>query len=144
MDAGSVHRVVSGMQTTTINELLSKGFTEDPRAIKLIQRPFLIPCIPALGVYVVSFACLVLKKGSIGVNLALLAGSWCFIGLMLLCLYKSRPKSRHTGKPLSKYKNSFPDSNVGLELIYVCPESKTFSRRVYLVKGGSAAACGVP
>jgi hypothetical protein len=129
------------MQTTTVNELLSNGFTEDPAAVKALQKAFALPLVVGLGGFVLGFV-MMIKRVSAGVGMSLTAGSLCFIGLMLLSMYRSRPKSRHTGKPLLKYKNSVPDPGVLLELIYVCPDSKTFSRRVYAVKGHAVAGIG--
>ncbi len=121
------------MQSTTPNELRSKGFTEDPLAVKALKKPFAIPFILGIGSFVVGFV-LVLSEASIGVGISLVVGSLCFLLLTVMCMYRWRPKSRHTGKPLLKYKNSSPDPGVILELIYVCLDSKTFSRRVYLMK----------
>jgi hypothetical protein len=128
------------MQSTTVNELLSNGFTEDPLIVKSLQRAFAIPFIFGVGAFVFGFA-LVLMKDSVGVGISLVVGSLCFLLLMVVCMYRSRPKSRHTGTPLLKYKNSSPDPGVVVELIYVCLDSKTFSRRVYLMRGfGPAGA----
>ena len=121
------------MQSTTLNELRSNGFTEDPLAVKSLQKPFAVPFILGVAAFVVGFV-LVLTEVSIGVGISLVVGSLCFLLLMVVCMYRSRPKSRHTGKPLLKYKNSSPDPGVILELIYVCLDSKTFSRRVYVMK----------
>ena len=123
------------MESTTVNELLSKGFTEDPVAVKALQRSFALPLVIGTAGFVLAFALMMLERVSVGVGIGLAAVSWCFIVLTLLCMYRSRPKSRHTGKPLLKYKNRAPDSGVILELIYVCPDSRTFSRRVYLENG---------
>src|SRR3954464_8903474 len=125
------------MQSTTVNELLSNGFAEDPLIVKSLQRVFAVPFIFGVGAFVFGFA-LVLKEVSVGVGISLVVGSLCFLLLMVLCMYRSRPKSRHPGTPLLKYKNSAPDPGVGVELIYVCLDSKTFSRRVYLMKGFGA------
>ena len=123
------------MQSTTVIELLSKGFTEDPLAVKALQRRFAVPFTLGVGVFVLGFALWMLNRIGDGVGVSLIAGSWCFLVLTAVCMYRSCPRSTHTGKPLLKYKNSSPDSGVILELIYVCPESKTFSRRVYVAKG---------
>jgi hypothetical protein len=123
------------MQSTTVNELLSKGFTEDPLAVKALQKSFALPLVVGTVAFVLAFALMMLERVSSGVGISIAAVSWCFIVLTLVCMYRARPKSRHTGKPLLKYKNRSPDSGVILELIYVCPDSKTFSRRVYLENG---------
>ena len=123
------------MQSTTVNDLLSKGFTEDPLGVKELQKSFALPLVVGTGGFVLAFALMMLERVSTGLGLSLAAVSWCFIALTLVCMYRSRPKSRHTGKPLLKYKNRSPASGVILELIYVCPDSRTFSRRVYLENG---------
>jgi hypothetical protein len=129
------------MQSTTVNELLSNGFTEDPRAVKALQRSFAAAWIVGVGSFVLAFALFMLSKVSIGLAFWLMAGSWCFLLLTAVCMYRSRPRSPYTGKPLLKYKNQSPDSGVMVELIYVCPDSKTFSRRVYL-QGGAGHGGG--
>lgn len=123
------------MQSTTVNELLMKGFTEDPLAVKALQRSFAVPLAVGIGGFVLDFALMMLERISVNVGISLAAVSLCFIGLTMVCMYRVHPKSRHTGKPLVKYKNRSPSSGVILELIYVCPDSKTFSRRVYLESG---------
>jgi hypothetical protein len=130
------------MQSTTVNDLLSRGFTEDPLALKAIERPFAVPLVLGVGVFVSGFALWMLKRIGDGLGVSLIAGSLCFLLLVMLCMYRSRPRSRHTGKPLLKYKNSSPDSGVIHELIYVCPDSKTFSRRVYVLKGSAVGGSG--
>jgi hypothetical protein len=121
------------MQSTTLNDLRSQGFTEDPLAVKALQKLFAVPFILGGAAFVVGFV-LVLTEASIGVGISLVVGSLCFLLLTVVCMYRWRPKSRHTGKPLLKYKNSSPDPGVILELIYVCLDSRTFSRRVYVMK----------
>jgi len=123
------------MQSTTVNELVSKGFTEDSEGLKQLQKSFAIPLIIGTGGFVLSFVLMMLERVSTGLGISLAAASWCFIVLTLVCMYRGRPKSRYTGKPMLKYKNRSPASGVILEVIYVCPDSKTFSRRVYLENG---------
>jgi hypothetical protein len=130
------------MERINIDELLSKGFTEDPDGIRKFKRLFLVPAIIGLCVYVVCFVLVVSRKHDIRGPLIGLAVSWILLGVMMVIMYKSRPKSRFTGKPLLKYKNSAPVGNVATEIIYVCPDSKTFSRRVYVVRGGGHAVAG--
>ena len=132
------------MQTTTVEELESKGFSEDPQGRKRFERPLLLPAVLGLGVYAVSFALMVFKKIPELTGIILVCGSLCILGIMALCQYWSRPKSRHTGRRLVKYKNASPGPDVILEVIYVCPESKTFWRRVYALRGHSACAVGAP
>lgn len=126
---------VSCMESTTVNELLSKGFVEDPITAKVLQKSFAVPLVAGAAGFVLAFAFMMIECVSVGVGIAIAAVSWCFIVLTLVCMYRARPKSRHTGKRLLKYRNRSPDSGVILELIYVCPDSKTFSRRVYLENG---------
>jgi len=127
------------MQSTSIDELLAKGFTEDSDGIRRFKRLFMVPAIIGLGVYVLCFGLLVSGKVDIRRPLIGLAVSWISLGAMAVIMYKWRPRSRHTGKPMLKYKNSAPPGNVVTEIIYVCPDSKTFSRRVYLQRGGGHA-----
>jgi hypothetical protein len=132
------------MERISTDELIAKGFTEDPDGIRKFKRLFLVPAIIGLGVYVVCFALVVFGKRDVRGPLIGVAASWILLGVMALIMYKSRPRSRHTGKPLLKYKNSAPVGNVATEILYVCPDSKTFSRRVYLVRGGGHAVVGGP
>ena len=136
------------MQSTSIDELLAKGFTEDPDGIRRFKRLFLVPAIIGLVAYVVCFALLVSGKvnhrGQLIGPLIGLAVSWILLGAMAVVMYMWRPRSRYTGKPLLKYKNSAPLGNVVTEIIYVCPDSKTFSRRVYLQRGGGHAVAVGP
>ncbi len=130
------------MEPITINELQSQGFTEDPLAVKAIERPFAVPLVLGIGVFVCGFALWMLKRIGDGLGVSLIAGSLCFLLLVMALMYFSRPRSRHSGKPLLKYRNAAPDAGVGHELIYVCPQSKTFSRRVFVRKGAGGGAGG--
>jgi hypothetical protein len=123
------------MQTTTVEELVSKGFMEDPQGLKQLERPFALPLALGVGGFALSFALMMLEKISTRSGFVLAGVSWCFVVAMMVCMYRSRPKSRHTGRPMVKYKNRSPASGVIHEVIYVCPESKTFWRRIYLENG---------
>ena len=120
------------MQSIAVHELVSKGFTEDPEGLKEMQRSFALPLIIGAGGFVVSFGLMMLEKIRVWLGVSLAAASWCFTVLTLIGMYRSRPRSWHTGKPMLKYKNRSPAAGVIHEILYVCPDSKTFARRVYL------------
>ena len=55
------------MQSTTLNELRSNGFTEDPVAVKALQKLFAVQFVLGVAAFVVGFV-LVLTEVSIGVG----------------------------------------------------------------------------
>ncbi len=131
------------MKTITIEELESEGYSEDPNGRKEFERPYLIPSLVGLSAFVICFILLVRGKVSARVGMISVGSAWLFCGATILIGYLSRPKSKLTGKPLIKYQNRSPDSDVRLELIYVCPDSKTFFRRVFMRKGDVAVVGGM-
>ncbi len=50
------------MQSITVSELVSKGFTEDAEGLKELQRPFALPLITGMGGFVLSFGLMMLEK----------------------------------------------------------------------------------
>ena len=92
------------MKSITIDELFAQGFTENPEMIKQLQKPFRIPLIVGVGGFALSFLLMMLDKidGAAGLTLAM--GSWCFAVFTMFMMYRSNPKSRHTGKPFLKYR----------------------------------------
>jgi hypothetical protein len=123
------------METLDVQSLIDEGYTEDPEALERFERPFTIPFIVLIILFVGDLA--LLLTGGIdtrmggGVLIALLA---LIFGIIAL-LYYSRPRSRHTGRPLDRYRNLAPARRRDVEFLYVCAESKTFFRRVY-AQGG--------
>src|SRR5215471_1505322 len=124
------------MESVTVEALLAQGYTEDPDGLKGLERSYRLPLIIGVSGFILSFALIMLGKVSDKVGLTLAGISWCFIISTIVFMYRSRPKSRHTGKALLKYKNRAPDPDVMLEVIYVCRDSKTFFRRVYAESSG--------
>lgn len=135
------------MKSISIEELTAQGYSEDPKGRKEFERPFRIPSIIGISAFIICFTLLVLGKISAMVGVISVGISWLFCGATILIGGMSRPKSKLTGKPLIKYKNRFPASDVALEMIYVCPDSKTYFRRVFAYIGygtGAAGAAGAP
>ncbi|MGZ4963480.1 MAG: hypothetical protein ACXWIU_07290 [Limisphaerales bacterium] len=123
------------MNSISIAELVDEGYSEDVKGLKDFLRPYwpLAALIYiGLAAYIISFYLMVTKTTKaalISVGLAML-----FLGALSVIGYLARPKSKLTGKPMLKYKNRFPDEDVVSEWIYVCPDSKTFFRRIHLRK----------
>jgi len=123
------------MDSTTVEGLLVQGYTEDPEGIKGLERSYKKPIIIGVGGFGLSFVLMMFGKVSDKVGLGLAVISWLFIINAIIFMYRSQPRSRHTGKVLLKYKNRNLGPSVMLEVIYVCPESKTFFRRIYAESG---------
>jgi Zn-dependent membrane protease YugP len=132
------------MNSIAIEHLKAEGYSEDSQRLTEFERPYLIPKILGISAFVICFTLLMVgsvngKVGMIKVGMISVPVALLFLLATMLVLHLSRPKSKLTGKPLIKYKNRFPAPSVLLELIYVCPDSKIFFRRVYAMRGNAAA-----
>jgi len=119
------------MKTTTPERLISQGYTEDAEAGREFERPYTWPNLVLVVVFFSSLALSLADRISMKVGVSLMAGSFIIICLTIIRLRISIPHSRHTGKPMERYRNSAPERQVSSELIYVCHDSKTFFRRVF-------------
>jgi hypothetical protein len=133
------------MKSISIEELITQGYSEDSKSLKEFEKPYRIPSIVGLSGFIICFTLVVLGKLHGKVGLISIGISLLFCLATIVRGYMSRPKSKLTGKPLIKYKNRFPAPDVGLELIYVCPDGKTFFRRIYAFtgynSGGGVSGC---
>ena len=119
------------MKTTTPELLVSQGYTEDAMAGQEFERPYTWPNLVLAIIFFSSLVLTLSDRISMKVGIPLMAGSMIIICLTIIRLRFSIPYSRHTGKPMERYRNSAPKEQVCTELIYVCHESKTFFRRVF-------------
>ena len=121
------------MKMTTLQELISRGYAEDAVAGRAFERPYIWPNLILAVIFFVSLGLVFAKGAQMQTGLPVMAVCFMIICTMILRLRLSTPRSRHTGKPMERFRNSSPEGDVLSELIYVCHDSKTFFRRVYAV-----------
>lgn len=122
------------MNDISVKKLIEEGYTEDPDGLRQLDFPYIVPCMIGVLVFVGSLALVFMNILDLKYGLALMATAWCAVGALILKQYLSKPRSRHTGKPLQKYRSVTPQPNVTKEVIYVCEDSKTFFRKAYAVE----------
>ncbi|QTR52011.1 hypothetical protein [Thiothrix unzii] len=118
------------MEPLDAAKLIEAGYTEDPEALKQFERRYFIPIVLPLANFVIMS---ILALFGIVSEIPVIASfvALFFIGIAIAALmYYSNPLSRFSGLPLKKYRSLVPKTP-GRELLYVCPESKTFFRRIH-------------
>jgi hypothetical protein len=123
------------MKSISIAELVSEGFSEDFRSLDYLERPYQIPALIGAGAYIICFILLVTKKIDIEAGVISVVSLLLFCAVTMLIAKTARPKSDLTGRPMMRYKNRFPAKDVILELVYVCPHSKSYIRRISVKRG---------
>jgi hypothetical protein len=119
------------MKTITPEQLKTQGYTEDPEGRRRFDRPYKLPNGVLVLVFCGSLVGVAIEKLPILLALWIASGSFLTLFVVQVLVYRSTPRSRFTGKPLTKYKNAKPARDVLTELIYACEDSKTFFRRVW-------------
>ena len=128
------------MQLKSVEELEAQGYAYDPQGLteflgrySTVQR--IAWCAVLLGFVLATIGGIWFgpqfahKEFLFKVGFFFLFVSFCVIGLTDHFLFKSCPRSRHTGKPMLQYESTSRPSNH--DVIYVCPDSKTFFVKHY-------------
>lgn len=119
------------MKTITPGRLKANGYTEDLEGRRRFDQPYQSPNGVLVLVFCGSLAGVAAEKLPTIPALLVATGSFFALFVIQVLAYRSTPRSRFTGKPLTKYRNAKPDRDVLMEIIYVCEDSKTFFRRVW-------------
>ncbi len=123
------------MKEVHIQDLLAQGYSEDAEGLKVFQRQHFRPAL-LLVLVVVALALtagLVLGWSAKLEPIALVALGllWVVVFTVLIKGSLANPRSRHTGKRLLKFKNASPGRSSFAEIVYICPESRTYFIQVY-------------
>lgn len=126
------------MKFVSVAELKEQGYKEDPEGRKHLEAPYRVVFWCMIIVFVGSLLAYVFTSG----HLRSIFGYICGISFLLFfpvvlsstaIMHYSTPRSRHSGEPLGRYRNSDYEANTRSDVVYVCPVSKTyFSVKVLL------------
>ena len=119
------------MNQISIAQLIQDGYAEDPVGRRKFERPYLLFFAPWVITFITSMLLLFCELLHPITAAIIMATSLIMLGLGALTMYRACPRSRHTGKPLMKVRNTKPQSPILSEIIYVCPDSKTFFTRSF-------------
>ena len=114
------------MKRITISELVSQGFTEDRVARKQFNGKLLLRLAPFMVAFCASGILALLHKVVFSVCFMAGVGSSLGILAVLFVAYRSPVLSRHTGRPMVRYRNAQPGDRVFLEtcLLYTSPSPR--------------------
>lgn len=120
------------MKTIDLESLIQDGYQEDTRSIRSFERryaPFSI-----LGVIGFAGGFYLIYNNGPTIGIAVAAVSFLFLGAVCTHAYFAIPVSTTSGLPMEKYRRigSMPNET---EFIYVDHSSRTFCRRVAVIKG---------
>jgi hypothetical protein len=122
------------LRAIATSELIAQGYTEDGVAKAMFARMLKRRTTPLL---ILAVLCAIVVPGllvlfSVGPEwlppVLMVFGFICVLSSFLVSsiMYRCPVLSRHTGKPLIKYRNLTPGMSVRISTIYVCPDSKTY------------------
>lgn len=117
------------MNEISVAQLVLQGYTEDKEGLKRFQRPYAPFFLLILVVFLASLISFFTSSWPYAAATCL--ASITFGGLGIAAMYRAAPISRHSGKPLVKYINKKPSPLTLTEVVYVCPESKTYFSRSF-------------
>ena len=109
------------------------GYVPDPAGTRRLQRPYLVPSVVGVGLFLYGFA-RALFTSELHYLLLCLIGWGMFFGAMML-MRRAKPKSPLTGHPLQQYRYVGHDA-APFEIAYVDHDAKTYFRKI-LVPAGS-------
>jgi hypothetical protein len=115
-----------------VEDLIALGYTEDEKGFRQFENKWGIPCLFAAAVFLAAAVLMIAKKIPIAIGVPAFLCSLLFIAVMIVFKYNSQPDSRHSGRPMLKFKNADPEK---FGLIYVCPHSKTYFTQVFMEPG---------
>ena len=119
------------MNKISIAQLIQDGYAEDPVGRRKFERPYLLFFAPWVITFIASLLLLFCELIQPITATIIMATSLVLLGLGALTMYRAHPRSRHTGKPLMKFNNTKPQWPTLSEIIYVCPDSKTYFTRSF-------------
>ncbi len=121
------------MNVIEIDSLATQGYVEDATARRAFDAQCLKQNIVPGAAFVSGLVYAAWNSTSAGLVFSLIAASFCI--LIVWLQYRAPMIDRDTGRPMVKYKNKHPGKCVLLELVYVCPEKKTYFRRIWFRVG---------
>lgn len=136
------HQQLRALRTS---ELIAQGFTEDgvakaalDRKVKRMTTPLLVATV-LLAMVVPALLALFSFGAHWLFAVSMICGFICVFALFKVSAiaYRRPVLSRHTGKPMVKYRNLTPGMSVQVGTIHVCPESKTFFTKTWRQVGDS-------
>lgn len=123
------------MKEIRIEDIPAQGYRENPEGLILFQRqqfrPWPLLVLVVLAFVLIAEVVLGFAGGLEAIALAISGLLWATVFAVLIKGYLANPRSRHTGKPLMKFRNASPGRDSLLEVVYICPESKTYFIQVY-------------
>lgn len=117
------------MNEISLEQLTLEGYTEDKEGLKRFQRAYTPFFFLILLVFIASLISFFTDAWPYAVVTCLASIAFGFLGIAVM--YRASPLSRHSGKPLVKYINKKPKPLTLTEIVYVCPESKTYFSRSF-------------
>jgi hypothetical protein len=115
-----------------VEDLIALGYTEDKKGFRQFENKWGIPCLFAAAIFLAAAVLMITKTIPIAIGVPAFLCPLLFIAVMIVFKYNSQPVSRHSGRPLLKFKNADPKI---FSLIYVCPYSKTYFAQVFMEPG---------
>jgi hypothetical protein len=121
--------ILRTMNEISIEQLVLQGYSEDIEGLKQFQRGYAPFFLLILLVFIASLISFFTNSWPYAAITCLASIAFGFFGIAVM--YRATPISRHSGKPLVKYINKSPKPLTLTEVVYVCPESKTYFSRSF-------------